>query len=477
MASLYLRPQHLVGSRVLSASLLNRNGAAAAFNSAALRNVASLHSASATPIRWSSSRLPLTNPIIPACRFLTTPTSPVLLPNATPSAKPDTSGAELEAWISDPAQYVVSVRFPDGAVTAFDSIWLRDHCRCPACFHQVTKQRLLDTCSIPADIKPTQMVVSADQTKLDISWANDGHVTSYDLAWLRKHSYAPKLQPVEPAGRKRPKLLWDREIAQTIPSVRFDDVMNTEEGLAKWLENTDIYGIGFVDGVPTTPEATEKLARRIAFIRETHYGGFWDVSANMAHGDTAYTAIALPAHTDTTYFTDPIGLQLFHILEHSGGVGGESLYVDAFHVADRLRTSHPWAYDVLSRTRISAHSAGDANTHIKPAHTFPILNHDPATGALYQIRFNNDDRSPLVGLSPADVREFYAALREWTKLMRDPANELWIKLQPGRAAMVDNWRVLHGRASFTGYRRLTGAYINWDDFRSRVRTVLDKEDV
>jgi Gamma-butyrobetaine hydroxylase-like, N-terminal len=29
----------------------------------------------------------------------------------------------------------------------FDShhIWLRDHCRCPQCFHPVTKQRLVDT--------------------------------------------------------------------------------------------------------------------------------------------------------------------------------------------------------------------------------------------------------------------------------------------------------------------------------------------
>lgn len=25
------------------------------------------------------------------------------------------------------------------------NIWLRDHCRCPECFHPVTKQRLLDT--------------------------------------------------------------------------------------------------------------------------------------------------------------------------------------------------------------------------------------------------------------------------------------------------------------------------------------------
>lgn len=30
--------------------------------------------------------------------------------------------------------------------------------------------------------------------------------------------------------------------------------------------------------------------------------GFWDFTADMAHGDTAYTNLALKAHTDSTYF-------------------------------------------------------------------------------------------------------------------------------------------------------------------------------
>lgn len=31
-------------------------------------------------------------------------------------------------------------------------------------------------------------------------------------------------------------------------------------------------------------------------------GGFWDFTADLAHGDTAYTNLALKAHTDSTYF-------------------------------------------------------------------------------------------------------------------------------------------------------------------------------
>lgn len=76
------------------------------------------------------------------------------------------------------------------------------------------------------------------------------------------------------------------------------------------------HGFVFVSGTPATPEATEKLLERIAFVRVTHYGGFYDFIPDLAKADTAYTNLALPAHTDTTYFTEPAGLQAFHLLSH-----------------------------------------------------------------------------------------------------------------------------------------------------------------
>ena len=50
----------------------------------------------------------------------------------------------------------------------------------------------------------------------------------------------------------------------------------------------------------------------------------------------------------------------------------------------------------------------------------------------------------------------------------------WIRQTPGRAVLVDNWRVMHGRSGFSGSRRLCGAYINWDDYRSRVEVLVKK---
>lgn len=66
--------------------------------------------------------------------------------------------------------------------------------------------------------------------------------------------------------------------------------MEDDHGLLEWLENivghvsicysTSLllmsvqyeWGFCFVKGVPTTPEATEELLKRIAFVRPTHYG-------------------------------------------------------------------------------------------------------------------------------------------------------------------------------------------------------------
>ncbi|CAG8735017.1 9349_t:CDS:2, partial [Funneliformis mosseae] len=246
-------------------------------------------------------------------------------------------------------------------------------------------------------------------------------------------------------------------------------VMQTQAGLSEWLKKIDKYGFCFVDGVPPKVKETEELAERICYIRESHYGKFWDFTSNLAHGDTAYTTLALKAHTDNTYFTDPSGLQMFHLIEFQGK-GGSSLLIDGFSIARKLKMKYPEAYKVLSTIRIPTHSAGDSKVLIQPTPlAYPILNHNPLTNELYQIRYNNDDRSTLNQLTSEEIESFYDSLRKWNKILVDKENEYWVQLGPGRVMIFDNWRVLHGRAEFTGHRRLIGAYLNWDDYRSKLK--------
>jgi trimethyllysine dioxygenase len=126
--------------------------------------------------------------------------------------------------------------------------------------------------------------------------------------------------------------------------------------------------------------------------------------------------------------TDPSGIQLFHLLEHTGGNGGASLLVDGFYVASILRDLYPEAYHLLSSVPITAHAAGESAIFHR-ATRLP-LEHD-ASGNLRTVRWNSADRSVLRGVPYADVPRLYEAMRTWDKLITSQDSEYWVQLSPG----------------------------------------------
>lgn len=155
--------------------------------------------------------------------------------------------------------------------------------------------------------------------------------------------------------------------------------------------------------------------------------------------DTAYTSLALGPHTDTTYFTDPAGLQMFHLLSHTNGEGGKSLLVDGFNAARQLKKISKPAYEFLSKTPISWHASGNEGVTITPGKKFPVfnfadhLNEDPDP-RLLQVRWNNDDRG-VVGLREKDgmsADKWYVAARLWSDILNKESNQYWAQLEPGK---------------------------------------------
>ena len=195
--------------------------------------------------------------------------------------------------------------------------------------------------------------------------------------------------------------------------------------------------------------------------------------------DTAYTSLALGAHTDTTYFTDPAGLQMFHLLSHTDGEGGASLLVDGFKAAKILSEQDRDAFNVLSKKPVSWHASGNEGITITPAKKFPVLNFGSRAsgtgefnnalvpnlknhnGELLQVRWNNDDRG-LVDLGDVNdevsADQWYEAARKFDEIIKREELQYWAQLEPGRPLLFDNWRVLHGRSAFTGKRRICGGY-------------------
>jgi trimethyllysine dioxygenase len=392
------------------------------------------------------------------------------------------------------ANQEIIVDFNTGTALRYPSFWLRDHCPCPTCAHSSTRQRQLDTFSIDPDIK----VSNAQSTPegLEIIWPasgsqpadKDGHRSVYDWEWLQTHPPFMQAGGTDSIKSTLPQRQWTHVAPSTasLPRVPYESIMSTTstDGLKTFLQTIHTLGFCFIPRTPADPESTQSLVERIAHIRPTHYGGFWDFTSLPNPIDTAYTDDYLPPHTDNTYFTDPAGLQLFHCLQPATKGGGESTFVDGFAAAQHLYETFPQHYQTLSTYPITSaalgSSAGEFYNTASARRGYPVFIHSspspaittPSPATIVQIRWNNLDRiSPTTASFPnhTALKAWYAAAREWARVLEDKQFLITVQLQPGEPVIFDNWRVLHGRLGFEGKRRVCGAYVGMDDFRAKCR--------
>jgi trimethyllysine dioxygenase len=338
--------------------------------------------------------------------------------------------------------------------------WMRDHCHAKHSLNPDTLQREVDTFAIPPDIRPTRLQITDDGRSLHVVWAHDERSSIFPAAFLWSIAHDQGLD------RAPPRRLWDRDsMGNDFPSVSHEEVMCSDAGLLRWLSLAEEFGFVLTTGADASMSGTEALVKRIGYVRETIFGGMWEFSANMAFKDTAYTSVAIGPHTDGTYSNDSPGFQMFQCLEFDGS-GGESTLVDGFKVAETIRKTDPKAFAILSEVKVPAHYLGDG-VHLRAEHPVIGLDHN---GDLTQIAYNNYDRAPFM-LPAARMTEFYRALALFHTLINDPAYEISMRLLPGTVLFFDNWRTLHGRHAFKGHRHMCGAYLNMEDFRSKLRVL------
>ena len=353
----------------------------------------------------------------------------------------------------------LEVIWSDGVTTRYPWLWLRDHAHDAHTMNATTQQRELFTARVPRDLRGLSTeVVGGD---LLVTWDMLEPNSTLPMQFLEAHRH-PR---VARAAVDVPVTLWSAA-SLTTPTVPFELVMHTDAGLAQWLTLTLQFGFCLVVNTPPTPEATEELLRRVAYIRETIFGGFWTFEADQSKADTAYTTFELRSHTDGTYSHDAPGCQLLHCLQFDG-TGGASTIVDSFAIARRMEAEVPGLFEVLSVVAVPGQYIGDGS-HLMAAR--PVFRHDH-TGRLAQVSFNNYDRAPFL-LEESDMIAFYDAIRVFDELANDKSMQWRHVLAPGEAMLFDNWRVLHGRDAYTGHRRLCGGYINREDLESRLRQLL-----
>ena len=341
------------------------------------------------------------------------------------------------------------------------SRWLRDHGEDAASLNPDSKQRLVDTFSLDRDVAAQS--VRVDGSWLEVEWS-DGGRTGHGLDRLRRLA-ANRRSPAPRTGHGF-TLPAGIEPWTTSPSVAWFDfsVVGDDDAWPEALAHLQRFGWVAFEGAELGTAASEQLAARIGYPRNSIFGALWQMnSGNFEHMDSAYESFALDVHTDGTYSHDGPGTIIF-AQQLKTGEGGDSVLVDGFAAARDFQAADPEAADLLTRYSVTAHYL-EPGIHLVAER--PPLRVD-GDGRLLQVSFHNYDRSPVLPAADVldDVLDAYADFR---RVFNDADRALFHPWKPGRVLLVDNWRCFHGRTAYTGERHFNGCYTNHEDLEGAYR--------
>ncbi|XP_071081334.1 gamma-butyrobetaine dioxygenase-like [Haliotis cracherodii] len=363
----------------------------------------------------------------------------------------------------------VAIKWDDGSVSRYHSLWLRQSCHCPSC-RLPTNQPIV----IWKDVDVTVSAAELDGDKvIKVTWSDDkNHTGLFPLPFLKHYSYSDK--SLAEINNQR-KMIFDSE--GQIPEVTYSDVMGSDTGLFQWLNKLDKYGICLVKDVPTQAMTVKKVLERIARIQSTVYGEIFEVMDTPQPINFAFSPVRLELHMDQPMYDSPPGLQFLHCLRFDKEVeGGRNFFVDMFHVAHRFREEYPKEFQDLVRIpanweRVHYDRALPVHMSFQTPHI--TLNND---GEIVGVRWSPSLVGPL-HTKEEDVEPYYRAYKVMEHFLNTFPLQYRLRMQAGDMISFNNRRVLHGRESFNpneGIRHFQGCYVQIDEFKSQVQVFSNK---
>lgn len=162
-------------------------------------------------------------------------------------------------------------------------------------------------------------------------------------------------------------------------------------------------------------------------------------------------------------------------------------------MAETLRREDSKAYEILSRTVVSWADRGKENgRHFHKIHLAPVIwyllrfllikagpdcwpifgfDSENRNGGLERINYSQPQRDSHLPIPLNEVEDWYRALHRFCRTAYRSDHLYQFKLNPGEILAFNNIRILHGRTAFKGQRHVEGAYLDWDEVRSRIRTL------
>lgn len=426
----------------------------------------------------------------------------------------------------------IKITFEDSPDTSylFHSLWLRDACRDEN--HVVgggVGERILGatpllTCNIK-ELKATGAVVfnndsnasSEDDMKVEITWndASSTPTSTFDISFLREYADVAAQRITEGEQSQMPRtneqenemswlkpytgfinapapsnsMLWSRETAD-FPRFQHDEVLSNPQENLKLLQDLMQKGVVLVDGMP--PPSEDDSGSALKNFIERSMGGLqkdptrdepnWQITKKVGATSISYDHDKrLNSHTDSSI--PPHGLPgLVLSMCYVNGKGANTL-ADGFAVAQRMKETDPEAFQLLvdygydaERDFVGSRVDSEQNHYksLKVLRNNRIFEVDN-DGNLSKIMYNEVFRLPLT--LPYDVfPKWYAAFDKFVSLIHSEEFEITVPMQAGTLLLMNNWRVLHGRAGgmATYDRKVVGGTILRESFFSRAHDLVDE---
>lgn len=353
----------------------------------------------------------------------------------------------------------------------YHAVWLRDNALDSGTRSPDNGQRLITLLDQPAE--PLLTAAQLEQNTLTVHFAGDDTPYAYPLDWLLAQAYDVADNHQRTAGWLADAVQpWGADKQSTLPRADYTALLADDTVRHDWLSAVNRYGFALVDGLPDDPDALFAVIERFGFVRETNYGRYFDVRAEVNPSNLAFTGLGLQAHTDNPY-RDPVPtLQILSCLENTAD-GGESILVDGFHAAQVLQKEAPQHFDLLSQYCANFRYHGDEQTDLHS--TRPMIELAP-DGELIAVRFNNRSAAPFTRIPFEVMADYYAAYRHFAEIIERPSGEIHFKLDAGQLFIVDNTRIMHSRKGFSagGQRWLRGCYADKDGLRSTLSVLASR---
>nr|XP_054762219.1 gamma-butyrobetaine dioxygenase-like [Lytechinus pictus] len=385
-----------------------------------------------------------------------------------------TTNEEIASIARNTSEDWFEITWKDGFQGQYPYVWLRDNCRCEKCYHQVCYQRSFLMANLDPEVKPVQEGLTDDGKVLKIKWSDD-HDSIYPSEWLKLHRFDETDFDVV---RKIKPVSWGSE--WTIPSYSYEDFINNDKTLYDWMDSLVKYGLVMIKYAPASDGICQKVCDRVGYERFTCYGSDFRVENLFDSSSLAFTTNELGLHVDLPYYDYRPGVQLLHCIRQCEVKGGDSQFVDAKRVVDRLKAEDPESFETLTQVKLDFRLIGKdfIDTHLQQARPMIELTDD---GEFKGLAYNDQVRSPYINIPVRQVKGVYKALKRFHTAMYRKDNFINYKLKEGEVVTFDNNRVMHGRSGYTvtfedgkdKSRLLEGAFLDWDEIYSRIR-LLDE---